>query len=291
MGIVRESINFERGADPKKTMDLGLFSIIKKELRNLYRKYLGYDEELGELNNVYDLAGVLDTTPFNIGLPNDDENPLWIYIGYRGNRRNLFEKDIEWAEPYINYKKYWKSPYNDSRDTGYARVKPEYKDIFRNFLDNKNFLEESVNFERGIDPKASMGLGKLKKIQDWMENFNIGVRNYKVNPDYSILTDMDIILTQRKELLHFGRLPEYIQFHTTGSFDVDDCGLVSLEGFPFYVQGYFSCQQNEITSLRGFPQKIEKDCYVMGNEVAFIADEIEQICEVGGQIEADDSDV
>jgi hypothetical protein len=156
--------------------------------------------------------------------------------------------------------------------------------------ENINF-ERRIDFERGIDPKSAMGIGKLHKIQDWMEELNIEVRNYRVNPDFSIFTDMDIILTERRELVPDGRLPEYIRFHTSGSFDIDDCGLITLEGCPRYVQGYFSCQMNEITSLEGFPEKIDKDCYVMSNGIDFTADEISKICEVGGQIEADDSDV
>jgi hypothetical protein len=152
-----------------------------------------------------------------------------------------------------------------------------------------------LNFERGQDPKQSMGLGKLKLIQDWMDGFGIGVKNYKVNPDYTIFTDMDVICMSRPDDFPSngfpgGRFPEYIRFHTTGSFDVDDCGLVSLIGCPKRVEGYFSCQMNPLKDLVGFPEFVEKDVYCMGNNIEVTEAQIKEICGGYGKIEADDSE-
>jgi hypothetical protein len=152
-------------------------------------------------------------------------------------------------------------------------------------------VRESLDFERGLDPKQAMNVGKIKLIQDWLEEVNIGVKNFFVNNKFEIDTHMDIIVQERPELFPDGKLPEYIRFNSSGTFDCDDSGIISLVGFPRIVQGYFSCQQNKITSLEGFPIRIDKSCYVMSNGRDFSKDEIQEICDVSDQIEADDSDI
>jgi len=251
MGIVKEKLDFERGMDPKKSMGLGYANI------HTYEDMLRVFPEAIEEESFWNTGALWDLN-----------NGLKAFVKYQ---------IIKKTKTGITYS-------SDFDVHEVLQVHP-FKIVWR------RIVSEAVNFERGIDPKSAMGLGKMKKIQDWMGEINIKRRNYKVNPDYSIFTDMDVILIEREDLIINGRFPEYIRFHTSGSFDIDRCRLVSLEGCPKYVQGYFSCQQNEISSLEGFPEKIDKSCYVMGNEVYFTADQISDICEVGGQIEADDSDV
>lgn len=260
MKIVRESLDFERGQNPIKAMDLGYGGIHSHE----------------DIQKVFPKAIEISNTSMGSSLY-DLGNGLFASVQYGGDFSGGASSSMTFVpkfKPHFNIVRVFKST-----DSG-------QEDVWVN-----KDIKESINFERGIDPKHAMGLGKMKKIQEWMNEIGIGVRNYKVNPDFTIFTDMDVILTERKDLFPGGIFPGYINFHTSGSFDADDCGLVSLQGCPKYVQGYFSCQQNEITSLEGFPEKIDKSCYIMSNGKDFTANEILEICEVGEQVEADDSDV
>lgn len=153
-------------------------------------------------------------------------------------------------------------------------------------------VRENINFERGIDPKKSMGLGIYGKIRLWMDEVGVGIKNFKVNNDFSIDTEMDIIAGEKPELFPNGFFPEYIRFNTSGSFDIDDSGIISLVGCPKHIKGYFSCQMNNIKTLHGFPEVVSNDVYCMGNAVDFTEQEIREVCtSINGSIEADDSDV
>ena len=153
-------------------------------------------------------------------------------------------------------------------------------------------VRESLDFERGLDPKQAMNVGKAHLIQQWMDDAGVGVKNFKINDDFSVDLFMPFTMNQqRPDLFPNGKLPEYIEFRSSKDFDVDDCGIDSLERFPLLVAGYFSCQMNKITSLEGFPIKIDTNAYVMGNEKDFTEQEIRQVCNVVGEVEADDSDV
>jgi hypothetical protein len=153
-------------------------------------------------------------------------------------------------------------------------------------------VKESINFERGLEPKQALNVGKLHLIQQWLDDAGVGIKNFKINDDFSIDLFLPFTMNQqRPDLFPDGKLPEYIEFKSTKDFDVDDCGIVSLERFPLFVIGYFSCQMNKITSLEGFPRKIVRNAYVMGNEKRFTEHDIRQKCNVVGDVEADDSDV
>lgn len=152
-------------------------------------------------------------------------------------------------------------------------------------------VRENINFERGMNPKKAMDLGVYAKIKEWMDEVGVGVKNFKVNDDLTIDTELNIIGMSRSELFPGGYFPQYIRFNTSGTFDIDDCGIVSLVGCPKHVFGYFSCQMNKITTLQGFPEKVEGEVYLLSNGVDFTAQEIAEVCEVGGEIQADDSDV
>jgi hypothetical protein len=150
-------------------------------------------------------------------------------------------------------------------------------------------VRENINFERGLDPKEAIGNGKAKLIQDWLDEVHIGVRNYKLNSDFTIDTDLDVIAVERPELFPNGRFPDYIRFNSSGSFDIDDCGIVSLVGCPKKVKGYFSCQMNKITDLKGFPKEVRECVYCFGNKAEFTEAEIRKVC-FAPNIQADDSE-
>jgi len=150
-------------------------------------------------------------------------------------------------------------------------------------------VRENINFERGLDPKEAIGIGKAKLIQDWLDEVHIGVRNYKLNSDFTIDTDLDVIAVERPELFPNGRFPDYIKFNSSGSFDIDDCGIISLVGCPKKVKGYFSCQMNKITDLKGFPKEVRECVYCFGNKAEFTEAEIRKVC-FAPNIQADDSE-
>jgi len=150
-------------------------------------------------------------------------------------------------------------------------------------------VRENINFERGLDPKEAIGIGKAKLIQDWLDEVHIGVRNYKLNSDFTIDTDLDVIAVERPELFPNGRFPDYIRFNSSGSFDIDDCGIVSLVGCPKKVKGYFSCQMNKITDLKGFPKEVRECVYCFGNKAEFTEAEIRKVC-FTPNIQVDDSE-
>ena len=150
-------------------------------------------------------------------------------------------------------------------------------------------VRENINFERGLDPKEAIGIGKAKLIQDWLDEVHIGVRNYKLNSDFTIDTDLDVIAVERPELFPNGRFPDYIRFNSSGSFDIDECGIVSLVGCPKKVKGYFSCQMNKITDLKGFPKEVRECVYCFGNKAEFTEAEIRKVC-FAPNIQVDDSE-
>lgn len=150
-------------------------------------------------------------------------------------------------------------------------------------------VREGLNFERGMDPRKALNLGTYAKIKEWMDEVGVGVNNFKVNTDFTLETDMDIIAQSNEDLFPGGRFPEYIRFNTSGSFDIDDCGIVSLVGCPKYVNGYFSCQMNKIETLIGFPETVKTDVYCLSNTGRFTEQDIKEVCTCRS-VEADDSE-
>ena len=45
-------------------------------------------------------------------------------------------------------------------------------------------IRESLSFERGMNPKDSMGVGKIAQIKSWL--YEMEIENYTINPDFTI---------------------------------------------------------------------------------------------------------
>ena len=141
--IVRESLNFERGQDPKKTMDIGLERQIIKELLDFGKKMgigsIGLQKSGGDLT-------------------------LWIAdYGARSDEefRNMVNKSFG-SEYFSNIyaiekKGTWKS-------NRILIIKPEYHNVFKNVFDEEGYIKESLNFERGLEPKQAMGIGRSVRV-------------------------------------------------------------------------------------------------------------------------------
>ena len=153
-------------------------------------------------------------------------------------------------------------------------------------------VRENINFERGKDPKAAMGLGTRELIEKWFNSwgFYVGGHNYTINGDFTIdvKPEFSLSLLGSPEIFPNGELPSYINFRMTGELDVDDCGLRSLRGFPQEVQGYFSCQLNELTSLEEGPKYVKETYYCNGNPGKFQEAYVHSVCNIGG-VQADDT--
>ena len=112
-------------------------------------------------------------------------------------------------------------------------------------------VKESLSFERGQGPKASMGVGKIAQINGWLDK--MGVKNYTINNDFTIDVDGNVILDHT----NLAQFPEYIQFNNIkGSFTFSDNNLNSLKGAPKSVGVGFDCSNNRLTSLKGAPKSV-----------------------------------
>lgn len=298
MEIVRENINFERGKDPKAALEIGM--VTKAE--DAIEKFLSIEHK--RKNAIGSIKIYPDKTlemSFNTFFDPYNAEYIRRILKISGLDQYLIKPVFSFQEDINHIVLTW-------------RIKPQYGSAFKNgsydlyaLFTEKGYeirhrkfgaVEESQNFERGIDPKEAMGIGKVKLINDWMGQVitidhskaaPIGIKNYKINKDFSIDTDLDVIAVERPELFPNGRFPDYIRFNSSGSFDIDDCGIVSLVGCPKKVNGYFSCQMNEITNLKGFPKEVREVVYCFGNEARFTKEEIMEVCVAGG-IQTDDSD-
>jgi len=162
-------------------------------------------------------------------------------------------------------------------------------------------INESIYFERGLEPKNALKIGRRAKIEEWLEDYNrFSIDNYQINDDFTI----DLIGSGNfiEDNLSEG-FPEYIQFNLcTGFFDLDNSRIPSLRGCPRIVNGYFSCQGNNISSLEGISKEIKENCYILNNIKEFSEKEIREYSVVSGTvnyfdpvvpsgtIEADDSE-
>jgi hypothetical protein len=103
-----------------------------------------------------------------------------------------------------------------------------------------------MNFERGKDPLSSLGVGKRKLIEDWLDDHS--VFNYTVNDDYTI----DLNGSANLNGVH--ELPDYIRFNRVEGMFFHEPELVSCEGYPKRI--YNNPLLINLNSLKGCPTKI-----------------------------------
>jgi hypothetical protein len=159
--------------------------------------------------------------------------------------------------------------------------------VIKRFLDQEkaNNIKESIDFERGIDPKKAMDIGIKNSIRKWIDSVLdhwIEGNDYRINDDYTIeiFTGFEVPDTNLGP-----EFPDYIKMkRVVGNFHVDSCGLKSMRGFPEKVLGWFSCEQNELTSLEGMPKIIFGDIFIRANPGAFTKEDVLEYTEnLGGR--------
>lgn len=136
-------------------------------------------------------------------------------------------------------------------------------------------IYEKIDFQRGQDPKKSMGIGINVAIDSWFldlfEGYDDHIPEYRINNDGTI----DILGHFEVPDKKIHRFPEYINFNICeGDFMVDCCEIHSLRGGPRVVKGYFSCEGNRLMSLEGMPETILGDIFVRDNPGKFTKEDV-----------------
>jgi len=136
-------------------------------------------------------------------------------------------------------------------------------------------IYEKIDFQRGQDPKKSMGIGIAALIDSWFQNLYYGYEElippYRINDDGTIDLLESFDVPDRK----IGEFPSYINFNICeGDFMLDYTELKSLRGCPKKVEGYFSCEGNRLMSLEGMPETILGDIFVRDNPGKFTMEDV-----------------
>jgi hypothetical protein len=142
-----------------------------------------------------------------------------------------------------------------------------------------NLVRESISFQRGADPKETLGIGTHHLIKKWLDE--MVVTNYVINDDMTIDVNGYVHL-DGKNLSSF---PEYIKFnYVAGGFHCHNNQLTSLEGCPSHVGVGFYCHNNQLTSLEGCPSSVAGGFYCFNNNKQFTEAEVRKYCKVIGSI-------
>lgn len=159
--FVYESLDFERSQDPKTSMGVGLKS--RAFPIKAIKTYTGARWAEGEQLEAYLRAALAST--------------LGAFPEYA--KSVLFKKDPELKRPISET---WNIP--ELIKMGFSGV--IYNDIFVPFDYPK--LEEYMSFERGMDPKEALGIGRLSDIpSESIKNAFACVRNYSLEDLENIL--------------------------------------------------------------------------------------------------------
>ncbi|MFA5154479.1 MAG: hypothetical protein WC554_18190 [Clostridia bacterium] len=156
--------------------------------------------------------------------------------------------------------------------------------FYPNQIKSTEFIKESQNFTRGLDPKAAMNIGITPKIKEWLDKHNI--KNYTINDDLTIDVNDNVDFRTVSPSLKFSEFPSYIQFkHVSGYFTIVAVGITSLKGCPETVSRQFCCNKNYLTSLEYCPKKVGSDFSCYENTENFTEKYVRSLCEVKGKIE------
>ena len=146
----------------------------------------------------------------------------------------------------------------------------------------KEYLYE---FERGVDPKNILGIGKRHLIEEWLKKYENKIRGtgtYFINDDLTIDIKGSFLIDHEK----IGNFPEYIQFgKVEGAFDCADNNMTSLKGCPEYVGGYFACDHNKLSTLIGCPKRVDGSFHCNENKKVFTNKYVRSLCFVRREVE------
>ena len=166
--LVRENINFERGRDPKAALGVGMINriphlLLKADLESGY----GFNGKPGAIRNIEIVGPVRIQINFHyrVQIKNLETDKI---ISGEKYAKLLAEQAGVW-DLFGNFYNVHHSSYEF-----YYTLLPEYANILqKGAVYDYSDINESLNFERGQDPKKSMGIGhqaqieKLAREIDW----------------------------------------------------------------------------------------------------------------------------
>jgi len=125
-------------------------------------------------------------------------------------------------------------------------------------------VPESIDFERGIEPKDAMKIGKKTQIEQWFDNLGINKSNYSINKDFRVTVNTSLEL-RREDITYFpmenlavsgdllltgnsnlSKLPNNLEI--AGSLDLELTGVINLPD-NLIIDGYLDLAYTKITSL------------------------------------------
>ena len=235
---VNENINFERGRDPRKSMGIGSEEYIysmdwpttKFSLKNVI------------LNNP-DLE-ILEYKGFTILLyPEEDYKDFKVH--------NPWKSDDIWVG-LTNSRKEMGETGAHTRGDGRKKTLDNLKRSINYRLRNSN---ESVNFEKGRDPKFAMGIGISKKKfmvdgEEWVIDVNLKTNEFVLNDFYKVRMEF------REDDLYGDEETEFADVYVDG--EKQDMNAFVMKPFPYEFKEQGEYSEPGHTSY-GFPIAKDKD--------------------------------
>jgi hypothetical protein len=274
-----ESLDFERGIDPKASMRVGI------------PKW----ETLQEGDLVY--------APKNVPLNNNNVIQSWSPVSDLPAGAILKVDELDnastkewtlWYQYFANMEDYKENKNDHIKERiGYITGTPkQFKEIFKLLSRGMN---EAQEFQRGEDPKSSMSIGKTVLIENWLKEYDL-FEDAIINKDLTIDIPASSNLAVDLNKKGLEELPEFIQFRKVyGGFNISQNKLKSLRGCPTHVfetenlKGSFKCFDNNLSSLEGGPKKIDGVYICYGNPGKFQRKDVNAVCKVKSkQIWGDD---
>lgn len=154
---VNENIEFERGRDPKRSIDVG----ITVENRDLYKMEKNFKDAFPEVDHTH-------TGEQHLHAPGGP-HPSWktITASLENPKDDISvddrkEKYLKWFKQNTDYDEFKiDSAFDRSwHPWGNPEYPEQYSQQFTYHMRHKDFVTESYNFKRGSDPKRSMRIGK-----------------------------------------------------------------------------------------------------------------------------------
>jgi hypothetical protein len=182
--IVRESIEFQRGKDPKEVMGLGIEQQIENFLESVDQSTSNIDHKL----KICARYGKTSFVEYLIKKGADPRAQADIALTMAINRN-----DADMAEALLKA-----GSKIDSRYISKHRRKKRSPEIRRLLSKYGMDLDESVNFERGKDPKKAMGIGieaQYKRIRDRIAEEDL-YRSYYKSVHEGIFKNIPYIIFQ-----------------------------------------------------------------------------------------------
>jgi hypothetical protein len=181
---INEIQKFERGLDPKRAMGIGLHKTILDACQKLFDIN---QEEQGEIK-----INQINLNRWSIAITIAWYNPDYPSVkGYYNKRINKYFQIVFKSlglEKYISALDNSCSSTNQWETTYSYKFKKEFKGLFNEEGININQMNESIKFERGLNPKKAMGIG--------INLYNQYLRILEENPELKIYRD-------EKEIHHF----------------------------------------------------------------------------------------